>query len=914
VIAPPPSGSVRRFASVPTARVLEADESPSVNPLATWVPDQESEAILVADQRLVILPSQRIGVIVPPEEMGRIDWRGVILANDFGPLYGLPPVGAGASRVFRAGPRLGVMLDAGRNPQRQPAAVYLDHVAARMRDLGINEIRSVLLIHRHSDHANEVVRIVREHGIGPGNVIIPRAFLQQDQGRGFAQTLAGLRGIFGPNWQPADISLKPSPTNSQLYAGRYALGETRFEFLADARALRHSRHTDSASLLTRVLRPSEGLVVPILGDLRGEDLMRFRSLMGADRWTEYFRDVQMVDGFSHHRGAITTSDVPGLMALLDATLLRRGRLAATLQTDPGEHVAARADTLELMRRIGIKVDEAHVAQSITPAGVRASSGRATTIGPGTASPGVVESPLTTGLARLERLVQARDVVTLWEPQAVRLDPGRDYSAEQRLIAEAIESLRGSLREAIKAAMSVRTADNPTARNYNAGPLGAAYADALRKIPVATPAETAIGPDIIARLASMHGVPASEIRLRILLRDALVNGRYSPEAFRYMLDQLHPSMRRGLFSGNREQAAKAWERIRAQFGFEQSTVGLSQLPGAAHLRAGPVRTGARGVAGLLILVELANIVGQVVETRRIASNMAYSRNVAPFLRRIAFWRQLRGQSAEVGVNEGLTGQEYARDPVRIEEGLASGKWDYLYMEHTDSRPALSDAEIIQVLCVLGYNVRNYDEYATLFIDSFQDAVRWVNGTEWTKSRWEVRVAHFETRGTNRLVERWVELPRFTEGMRALCARVIAGTGTLLQRLARGLDSSSADTGTLHHPDGPLLYRARPGAATTTSTVELRVKIPAQWGSTPSPKTITHVVTWPRNAELFVWAETPTYVQVTGANFGTYAALRGLRSERYEVAVTQWSLNDLRSSPTGNENGDVWMLRSEIGRLA
>ncbi len=912
MIVVPRPGLVPRFASVPIADVFEADESPKVDPLVTWVPDRGSSVILIADQRLVLLPSARVGVIVPPEEMRQIDWRRVILANDLGPLYGLPPVGAGGSRVFRAGPRLGVMVDAGRNPQRQPAAVYLDHVAARMRDLGISEIRSVILIHRHSDHANEIVRIVREHGIGPGNVFIPRAFLRQEQGRDFARTLAALRGIFGPNWQPADIRLKPSATSSELFTGRYTLGETRFEFLADAQALRHSRHTDAASLLTRVVRPGEGFVVPILGDLRGEDLMRFRSLMGADRWAEYFRDVRLVDGFSHHRGAITTRDVPGLMALLEATLLRRGSLAATLQTDPGQHAGARADTLELMQRIGIKVDEAHVAQSTVPAGVRASSGRATALGPGTASPAVAQSALTKGLARLEHLVQARDVVTLWAPQA-----GRDYSAEQRLIAESIETLRGSLRDAIKAAMSVRTAETAGPRSYSAGPLGAAFTAALGRIPATTPAEAAIGSEIISRLARMHGIPASEIRLRILLRDALVNGRYSPEAFRYMLNQLHPSMRRGLFTGERQHAdpLKTWERIRAQFGFEQSMAGISQLPGAAHLRAGPARTGARGVAALLVLVELANIIGQVVESRRVASQMAYSRDIAPFLRRIAFWRQLRGQAAEVAVDEGLTSNDYERDPVRIEDGLESGKWDHLYIEHTETRPAMSDGEIMQVLGVLGYNVRNYDEYATLFIDSFQDAVRWVNGAEWTKSRWEVRVAHFETSGSNRLVDRWVDLPPFTEGMRALCARLIANTEALLQRLGRGLDSSTAEMGTVHHPDGAVLYRARPGAGTTTSTVELRVTIPPDWGGRlPPPKVLAHVVTWPKNAELFVWAETPTHVQVTGANFGTYAALRGLRSELYGLAITPRAINTLWKRPTGNAKGDVWMQRSEIARLA
>jgi hypothetical protein len=279
------AGAVQGFGPWATAFMAEDDgaaAAAAANPFDQWVPGRDALVLMVGDDRLFVLPSTSLGTIVPPARLGTIHWSRVALEHDLGPLLGLPPVGAGASRVFKASPRLGVMLDAGRHPQRQPAAVYLDHVVARARDLSVAEVRALILIHRHSDHANEMASVVRRYGIAPQNVIVPRAFMAQQPDAAFHATMRALRGIFGAGWRPADLRLRPATPGGELVRGRYTLGDTSLEFLADSAALRLRRHTDSASLLVRVTRRGDLNASVVLGDLRGADLERFHTLMGPD--------------------------------------------------------------------------------------------------------------------------------------------------------------------------------------------------------------------------------------------------------------------------------------------------------------------------------------------------------------------------------------------------------------------------------------------------------------------------------------------------------------------------------------------------------------------------------------------------------------------------------------------------------
>ena len=903
------------------------DES---NPFASWVPDDQSLVLLVADGKLFMLPSSRLGTIIPPEAAPNVDWSRVILANDLGTFLGLPPVGAGASRVFKAGPRLAVMLDAGRNPQRQPAAVYLDHLSARMRDLGATELRAVILIHAHSDHVNELARVIQEYGISPNNVIVPREYLSTQPTLELQRALQALQSRFGASWQPATLSLRPASSRTELLSGRYSLGETTFEFRAIGSATRLESHTDSASLLVRVSRRGEPNATLVLGDLRGRDLETFQSLMGADRWNDFVKDVRIIDGFSHHGGRIEERDQPGLMRLLESTLLRNGRLSVTLQTDPGQHEQARSDTLELLRRIGVEVHAANVALTTEPSGVRTTGSTVTTSGPAAQSPAPIPSRLTETLSRIERLQNVRDVMAIWAPYIGQRNPEFDAKAELARLDQSLDELRRPTRDALVAAFNVRVAGERTSsggRDYVGGSSGTAFASALARIPQTTAAETALGEEGLTGLQALRDVPSKEVPLRIALTDALQNGRYSEEAFRYMVSQLDPATLRGIFTGPRggpRDRASAWRRLRAEFGFRQAVLGDTDMMSASHLAPVP-RAGAKAVAGLLIFIELVNLAADITQTYRLARATAQNTNVVPFLRRIKFWRQLKAKAAEVAVDDGWTSARFERDPKLIDDGLEAGTWNFLYLEHTATRPVLSDAEVLKVVGVLGYNVRNYDEYASLFVDSDQDAIRFVNGgRSWTEARWEVCVGEFNTSGANHIDERWVELPKLTEGMRQVSKRIIANTRTLLERAGRGESTSTQELGTLQTPSGSIRSRARLRSGITSSNVELRPFVPPQWGGQSSPQPpLVRQVSWQTNnrPQFYVWEETATHLHVSGSDFDTYIRLRDLKTQEYRIGTGRSDpddprgpvLNELQYRIVGNETADAWVLRSELELL-
>jgi hypothetical protein len=274
-------------------------------------------------------------------------------------------------------------------------------------------------------------------------------------------------------------------------------------------------------------------------------------------------------------------------------------------------------------------------------------------------------------------------------------------------------------------------------------------------------------------------------------------------------------------------------------------------------------------------------------------------------------------AAVAVDDGWTSTGYERDPAKIDTGLQNNTWDFLFIEHTPQRPALSDAEIIQAIAVLGYQIRNYDEYATLFEDSRQDAVRFVTGGRpWSQARWEVKVGDFQTSGTNHVSERWQELPLLTEGMNAITRRVIANTNELLRRIGRNESADTQELGTLQEPPGRLLYRARLRAGIPSTIVDLHVNVPQQWsGGGGSLKKIYHTVTWQTTSrpEFFVWEVDGVEVRVSGADFETYYRLRDLASERYYVGTRGNVLNALNRQEVGNQTGDGWILLPDIERI-
>jgi hypothetical protein len=906
----------------------------SENPLAGWQSDPDSLLLIQSGNRYFIVPAGP-GLVVQPSRLRGVDWTRTVVSWDIGPFFDIPAVGAGGTRLFRAGPRLAIALDTGRGPRsRIGTAVYLDQLAGSLSSLGVPAISNVTLLHRHRDHYDRTSEVTNQYGLRPESVVIPEQFLRGARTRAFDSVISNLRQQFGPSWNPTTLNLRQ--TSGDVLRARQTLGGLSIEYIGLRSALRNvAANPDMASLLTRVTRQQDAARVVILGDLRGEHLERFRHAMEAARpgsWAEFFDGAQTISGFSHHRGRLASADIPGIMAVLDQTLLRTGRLRSVIQTNPGVHQQARSDTLELMRHIGIEVVEANVASGTGQSGVTVSRDQSRTRGAQASSYSTINSPLTVGLQRLNRLVEGHSTLQTWRPviDIHGADQSRALDQQLRQIQESISQLRQSLRTAMESALVVRTSGLRTsqgARDYSGGSHGANYQQALTRIPATTPAEASIGERGFRELERLRNVPAEQIPLRIALHRALVDGVYSAQAFRFMLSQLDPATRNSLLTGRRggrTTQRAAFQRVRAEFGFRQSVMPSGITLSTAGMSR-PRARAARGVAWFVVLIELMNITAEAHRSIQISRQTARWRDIAPFLRRLAFWQQLRAQPSMVGVDDGILATEYERNNDRVLTGLQENNWNYFYIEHTSTRPALPDVEIVQLVAVLANNVRNYDEFATLFIDSDQDAVTWESPSSggFEQASWKARVGRFETSGSNHIEERWVELPKLTELMRVYVRRMIRNTRVLLNQQGRSQgpniyqdNSGLSEEGVLTSPSAiypvpRILYRARL-ASVSTMTARVPTTGTPQPGY-PGPFTIEHDIDWSdSNPVFYVWEEGDDLVRISGADYNTYIKLRRLTTRNYQHNIAPYG-NYTAVRTVGNEAGTAWIDKNRISRI-
>jgi hypothetical protein len=148
----------------------------------------------------------------------------------------------------------------------------------------------------------------------------------------------------------------------------------------------------------------------------------------------------------------------------------------------------------------------------------------------------------------------------------------------------------------------------------------------------------------------------------------------------MLGQVHPSTRDELIRlkpGSLEALTPrhvAFQRVRAQFNFERSV-----LPGETisiqHLSP-TGQVGARAVALPLLAVELWNDIGQPLwSSHKISQQINITKNLGPFLRRLAFWQQMgaRTRLAPRPASTGLPGASQRLLPRPWRDAPGSGKF-------------------------------------------------------------------------------------------------------------------------------------------------------------------------------------------------------------------------------------------------
>lgn len=886
--------------------------------IANWTIENNSALLAITDDdQAFIIPGQGL-LRVPPFSLRTHGLGPGTITRDAGPFMEVPATGASGSRLFRAGSRAILMLDAGGSRSGLPSAVYLDQLTGAVSRLGGGTVRRVDLLHKHGDHFNRLPDVVAAAGVSPHKVVAPRSFVEGGANADWDKMIRDMRAIHGAEWNPTAASLRT--VSSDLVTGRFRYGDLEIRHVALRGPLTSlGRKADRGSLMSRVTRVTDGITMVVLGDLRGGDLNILYEKMEANRrgsWNEFFRGATTVSGFSHHAGRLEKGDVQGMMRLLDATLLKTGSLEITVQTNTREHAQTRSDTLELLRRLGVRVSYADMpTRGTPPSGVSVSGTSTRATGTAARTPSIIESNLSRGFARLNGLDLARQTYLRWRPLVEAHGPKavERYERELREIETSMETLRQRLRAAAEAAMRVRAEGTTTTgggRDYAGGTRGQQFQSALGRIPETTPAEQRFGPSGFQDLRKLREIPIEEVPLRVALHRALAHGEYSDKAFRYMLSQIEPSRQSELLTGKRggwSPREVQFQRIRAEFAFRQrilpSGVSMAGIGGAKGKMF-------RGAGWLLFLTEAANLAIEAKEAYKIGQATSRNRNVVPFLRRVMFWEEIGVTPRVEAVDEHFVSNTIISDPQTISEGLTSDRWDYLYIPHSDDAPAFSDSQIIALGARLTHMVRNYDEFATLFDDSGQDAVRWRNTSAggWDEAKWEVHVGEFDEEGFNHINSSWVELPKLTETMQAFVRRIIANTKEILELHGRGKAPEATDPesaiGGLTIAKDRIVGAARltdEKAARTHVEVENEVPLGAS-GRSRTP----HEIEWWSPPRFYVYKEGGGEALVGGADYNTYAVLRSLTRERYTLNIggfygRTWT----KMRVEGNEGGKVWI---------
>ncbi|NNB86280.1 hypothetical protein [Corallococcus exiguus] len=856
---------------------------------------------------------------------------------DLGPFLEVPAVGAGGSRVFKVGPRGALMIDAGSDPRGGvTAAVYLNQLEGVMRNLGVTHMEKVQIIHVHRDHISSIPQVLQQYGVTPDRLSIPREFTQVREMQRVLTELRKQPGAAGlgytATWVPRTVSKDRSGGRGDIFRYSYKAGEASVEHVGLKSAFRAMTDLDRSSYLTRVTRPADRASVVILGDMRGSDLAAIRSAMEGQRvgsWAEFFQGMTTLSGFSHHVGRMDAGHVAGMMSLLEVTLLRNGTLRVVEQTNPDDHSTTRAETMELMSRLGIELVTAEMPTAgAVPSGAGASGDRLTVRGPNAQARAITPSALTDGLARIERLAQARSTLDVWRPFFEELDPSAKKYFDTELlpqIEQSLQHLRAAVRTAMEAALRVRTegrkAEGGTGRDYtaNGGRRGTAFVTALSAIPRTTQAETTLGPKGLEALEKCRQMGPRQVPLQVAVHAALTRGEYSDKAFAHMLSALEPTTRNSLLTGRRggpTTRLKAFQRVRVQFAFQQAVLGTGELSIPRHWSSG-ARATTRGGAGFFALLEIINsVVEPIVEGIRTEKRIFAGSNLLPFVRRFLLWRQMGVAPRLVGVDDGLLEVREERDPVKVVEGLNEGLWDALYFE----KPGISDADVIVFGAWMTQYIRNLDEFFSFFMDSYQDALSWDGGeVDWTKATWKVKVGRYEYSGQNHVVESWYTHPKLTQLMQVFTGGLIANTNLLLDELGREgkiSDETFSRIGSLNELNllPPPRGRARLKSGLTKMSPQ---PMPVELYTTGhQPERQQRKVQWTNTLPQFyvypdIMRSDGDYVLVGGADFNTYAALRALPNE-HRVLNMGFIAGEVRnyvtSQKTRNASAMVYIRRS------
>lgn len=492
--------------------------------LPGWYSPPNDLLVASDDKHVFILPSHGIAYVPSAEAIAGLAWMKPVVQQDLGTLLQVPAVGAAGTRIVKIGNDTALILDAGFSTTNRSSAVFLNQLQASLAGMGVNEISQLRILQLHADHVNELVTVLKTYP--DTEVVVPRAFLRGPVHRSLQKAIDAVRNDptlradrrFGPNWSPRIAKDKGGPKVPLL---RYSTSGYVVEQVGLRSALRNvANEADPASYVTKITRTSDGAAAVIIGDPRFVDLEEFCRAMEAWRpglWNEFFKGVDTISGFSHHFGRMEEKDIPGFLALMDATYFRTGKLEILEQTNTGAGPAqqARQQTIELARSLGVDIAYTDMPEPTSaPSAAGATRDTVFATGPQAVAPNPIQSEFTSGMARLRRLLDVRETMKTWRPLLEArvvdrnktlvpknaFDPKTAIDGGIALMDQSIDDLRARIRDAGQKMARVRTKGTVTpggGRDYSAqgGDRGLTYQQSLAAIATPTQAETQLGENV-----------------------------------------------------------------------------------------------------------------------------------------------------------------------------------------------------------------------------------------------------------------------------------------------------------------------------------------------------------------------------------------------------------------------------------
>ena len=201
-LSPMPTGPLRQKRGDP-----EPTGDEPLDPFVTgWTVVPEAVLVVVGAEGFGLVPL-RYAVYVPdPATAARFDPR-VPPTPGTAPVFGIPAIGAGGTRIAPAGRKSAVIVDAGAGPGTS-TAMYVAQFASAVGSVGLTTTAElkIIPIHAHVDHVNQIVEMIASPNIPPSNLRIPRGLESLASMRAMVnalQTSADPRlARYGAAWRP----------------------------------------------------------------------------------------------------------------------------------------------------------------------------------------------------------------------------------------------------------------------------------------------------------------------------------------------------------------------------------------------------------------------------------------------------------------------------------------------------------------------------------------------------------------------------------------------------------------------------------------------------------------------------------------------------------------------------------------